>query len=513
MLGALIVSFSCASNEDNNGTLDYETLDVNFSVKTSGIDLPEGTTFGVAAFCARDGKTDVAMAGRNIVSWNTVQAGQSSLLKAVSDADKVVACSSDHGFKFYAVCPVPEDKDLKSLPVAVPSVQEYSRGAVAYLPLTAATKVISVLPTVEFDVKTPFCVLNLKVPADIVEEGTPATLKSLTITPYDDAAFEGAIAGSGTLDAETGEFTLSGEKSNSVRLDFPEGGLELKAASTVIPVVVLPFSVQEGGFDVEFEDVNGKTMQTSFYNQKSDIGKNLSAGETAEVTVSRSADGIVPVTFPVVFKLGKQDGVQTFTKDTQPKWVSDGYWSCVEQPQAWCLWNKVSDPSDKCTPIIQYINSGEISSPGIKGIWTGDNFEFTLPVKKFAAGTKIRVKFPIYGRQQPVFWYIKYQDGGDEWKICDLQTITAVDQNYSMDCTFAMKRGGITVDKEITFENAVPSGYLKIRIECADGSVQAATDTKYEKRETPWISNNAYGAPFYLYDAVTKLDGVYFSIE
>ena len=107
MLGALVASFSCTGNKDNNGTLDYETLDVNFSVKTSGIELPEGTTFGVAAFCARDGKTDVAMSGQSISSWNTIQSGQSSLLKTVSEADKIVAYSSDHDFKFFAVYPAP----------------------------------------------------------------------------------------------------------------------------------------------------------------------------------------------------------------------------------------------------------------------------------------------------------------------------------------------------------------------------------------------------------------------
>ena len=320
MLGALVALFSCTGNKDNNGTLDYETLDVNFSVKTSGIELPEGTTFGVAAFCARDGKTDVAMSGQTVASWSTVQSGQSSLLKAVSESDKVVAYSSDHDFRFYAVYPAVGATDIKSLHATVPSVQEYSKGVIGYLPLTAAKKVVSVLPTVEFDVTTPFSVLNMNVPADIVEEGVPATLKSLTITPYDGSAFGGAIAGSGTLDAETGTFTLSGEKSKTVRLDFPEGGLELKSATTTVSVVVLPFTVPEGGFDVEFEDVNGKTMQTSFYNQKSDIGKVVAAGETAEITVSRSADGVVPVTFPVVFKLGKYDGVQNFTKDTLPKW-------------------------------------------------------------------------------------------------------------------------------------------------------------------------------------------------
>lgn len=110
--------------------------------------------------------------------------------------------------------------------------------------------------------------------------------------------------------------------------------------------------------------------------------------------MTRSSDGVVPVTFPVVFPLGVENGVKNFTAETQPKWVSTGYWSRPSQPQAYCQWNKVSDPSDKYQQKLETVNDkdGKISSPGVKGVWTGDNFEFVIPVKKFAAGKYLPAK-------------------------------------------------------------------------------------------------------------------------
>src|SRR5690606_17607013 len=123
--------------------------------------------------------------------------------------------------------------------------------------------------------------------------------------------------------------------------------------------------------------------------------------------LSRQNDGVVPVNFPVVFPLGKTDDVANFTSTTQPQWESLGIWTNPEQPQAHAQWVKVSDPVPTPTQTLETVNSGEISSPGIKGIWTGDYLEFVLPVKKFEAGTAVTLKFPMYTRQGPVFWNIE----------------------------------------------------------------------------------------------------------
>lgn len=501
---------ACTGNSDNNKSLDYENIDVNFSLKSS-LDIPEGTEFGVVALCSRDGQTGVNMSSKQVTSYKIAGTGDVRNLVMTSESDRIEARKSDHGFSFYAIYPYKESFDAEAMPVSLPAEQEYGRGVLSYLPIFASRKAVSVLPAVEFSTSTPFAVLNLSIPADIIEEGVPATLKSVTFSPSDES-FDGALAGEGIMNMEAGEFSLTSGKSKEITLTFPGGGLKLEGSGTVLPAVVLPFVNPEGGFDITFTDVNGKTNQTAFLNQDSDAGKVVSAGDIVSVTVTRSSDGVVPVTFPVVFPLGKVDGVQNFTAALQPKWVSSGYWSCTSQPQAYCQWNKASDPLDNISQKLETVNSGEISSPGIKGIWTGDNFEFVIPVKKFAAGSKVTVKFPMYGRQQPVFWYIRYLDG-EEWKIADLQKITAKDENYGMECTFAAVRGGIVVEKTLEFENAVKSGYLRIKIECADGSVQAAADAKYEKRTAPYYSGSAYGAPFYLYCAGSGVTSVSFSLE
>ena len=511
LLGMLAVISACNGNSDNNKSLDYENIEVKFSLK-SALDIPDGTEFGVVALCARDGQPDVNMQRKPVTSYRLSGTDGVRRLLPSSEEDNVLANKADHGFSFYAVSPYKETVDVKSMSVSLPAVQKYSDGILAYLPVVSAKNVVSVLPAVEFDATTPFSVLNLSVPADIIEEGVPAVLKSLTFSPSDASLLGGPLAGEGTMDISEGKFTLTSGNGSDITLAFPDEGLKLEGAGAVLPVVVLPFTVPAGGFDITFTDVNGKSNTTAFLNQDSDAGKEIAAGAVVNVNVTRSSDGVVPVTFPVVFPLGVVDGVKNFTADLQPRWVSEGYWSCTAQPQAYCQWNKASDPSETIKQKLETVNSGAISSPGIKGIWTGDNFEFVIPVKKFAAGTKLAVKFPMYGRQQPVFWYIKYLDGED-WKIADLQNITAKDTRYSMACTFAMPRGGIVVEKTLTFENAVKSGYLRIKIECADGSIQAAADAKFEKRTAPYSSNGAYGAPFYLYCANSDVNSVSFTLE
>ena len=507
----LAVLSACNGNSDNNKSLDYESIDINFSMK-SALEIPEGTEFGVVALCARDGQTDVNMSGKPVASYRLSATDGAYRLNPSSEDDKIQAYKSDHGFGFYAVSPYKETVDVRSMQVSLPAEQKYSDGVLHYLPVVAAKNVVSVLPAVEFNATTPFSVLNLSVPADIIEEGVPAVLKSLTFSPSEASSLDGPLAGDGTMDIAEGKFTLTSGHGSDITLDFPDGGLKLEGAGAVLPVVVLPFTNPTGGFDITFTDVNGKSNTTAFLNQDTDAGKKIEAGAVVNVNVTRSSDGVVPVTFPVVFPIGVVDGVKNFTADLQPRWVSDGYWSCTAQPQAYCQWNKVSDPSETVHQKLETVNSGAISSPGIKGIWTGDNFEFVIPVKKFAAGTKLTVKFPMYGRQQPVFWYIRYLDG-EEWKIADLQNIQSKDSRYAMECTFAMPRGGIVVEKTITYENAVKSGYLRIKIECADGSIQAAADTKFEQRTTPYTSNGVYGAPFYLYCAGSDVNSVSFTTE
>ena len=48
LCAALAALTACNGNYDNNKSLDYETIDVNFTLK-SDLEIPEGTEFGVVA--------------------------------------------------------------------------------------------------------------------------------------------------------------------------------------------------------------------------------------------------------------------------------------------------------------------------------------------------------------------------------------------------------------------------------------------------------------------------------
>ena len=217
----------------------------------------------------------------------------------------------------------------------------------------------------------------------------------------------------------------------------------------------------------------------------------------------------MPVTFPVEWLLGHGgDNRHPVTTATQPLWISSGIWTCDTQPQAICAWHKESDPLETAVQVLETVNSGKISSVGIKGLWTDDYFEFDIPVKKFAAGTVLTMSFPLYGRQIPVFWNIDYLDG-DEWKTADLSEKKAYDPSYSMECTFTAIRGAVLVRKALPYEHGVKSGHLKIRLR----AVQADTDTKCARRSAPWTSGGAYGAPFYFYDTTGELTSVKFSLD
>lgn len=517
-----LLFIACNSNQDNNKSLDYEELDVNFSVRTTGFDMPENTTYGIAAYCARGNQDGVQMNGQKEMSvYKSIAKGESADLIKVSDADRIEALADDNNFKFYVVYPYSDNINVNAVAAAVPSVQEYEQGVKSYLAFTANKRVTSVVPTVELDAKTPFAVLNLSVPADIVEEGVPSVLKSVTITPAVADNFTGAIAGEGTIDAETGAFTLSANnRSASIKLNFPSEGLALDGKST-IPVAVIPFTVPDKGFNIEFKDMNGSSLQTSFLAQESDKGAQIKAGEVSNVAVTRYGDGIVPVTFPVEFPLGNFDNVKQFTADKQPDWISKGIWVCDEQPQAYAEWRWMSNPDPAVQQLRETVNSGTISSPGVKGIWTGDHFEFVIPVRNIEANTQIKMEFPYYGRAVPIFWNVKYLDGG-AWKIADEsdKTFTIADDSETRTCTFTLARDKIQVQSHImTLENEVKSGYLRFRIECADGSVLGSVNgaTPFIERVTrPWTAtptSSVYGAPFYLNTkAETPVKGVVFSL-
>lgn len=508
-----LLAVGCANSSDNNQPLEYETLSVNFEGSLTAASWTKGAAIGVFSSCTRNDVSDVQMSVNANAQFTVWADGPKSDLIKASDNDDIVARSTDHNFMFYAYYPYSASiTDMHSMAVNVASTQSYAAGIMNYACYVAQKSVTSVVAPVELEFKSVFSTLELYIPRDVIDADGRSVIRSLSIKPVVEANFDGALALSGVYNLETGRLTADeGTLSKEITVDFGEQGIALTENFTKVAVAVAPFTSPLGGFDVVFTDMKGDCSSSKFLTRDTDAGTVVAAGDVITAYLSASDDGFVPVSFPVVFPLGYEGDAYLFSATTQPLWKTDGVWTCPTQEVATITWNKVSDPSATIAQTLEYVNSTKaIGSPGIKGIWTGDYFEISLPVKQFAAGTTVNVQFPMYTRQGPVFWYIEYLDG-DEWK-CNKSSITCYDPAYSMEATFALVRGGKVIEHNMTFEKAISKGLLKIRITCADGTIQASDADKITVRDTPYASSGKYGAPFYLYMAESDVKAVTISM-
>lgn len=142
----------------------------------------------------------------------------------------------------------------------------------------------------------------------------------------------------------------------------------------------------------------------------------------------------------------------------------------------------------------------------MKGIWTGDYFEFVFPVGALDAGSVVSFEAPFYGRQQPVFWTVEWFDGG-EWKR-KVSEIEAWD-GTRCEASFAIRPYGCVVSYSFALEHPIHRGLLKVRLICADGSLQADTQSnRVVKRELPYNDGKIYQSPFYFYCEGSGVNGV-----
>lgn len=205
-------------------------------------------------------------------------------------------------------------------------------------------------------------------------------------------------------------------------------------------------------------------------------------------TLDLTGVDIEPVTFPVEFTIGWPGGEPAIPSSgiaaNQGFWFPHGVWIASQQ-QAIAKWVAVSRPDPNLIFNRTYSNSNtaesNLSTIKVSGVWTGDYMEFVLPVKNFAAGTTVSLYIPMYVDHAPIFWYFDYLDGG-VWK-CDHSEKTSygTDATFTRDCTVALgyKLNSVTVN--MTFENAVPEGFLHFRVRCADGSIQAESGTPVQR--------------------------------
>lgn len=539
-MSAILACVACQENTDDNRTLEYDSLQVNFSASLSDDnEWSDGAAIGVVANCTRGGQQDFRMSGNPVAKYKVVSAGASSNLVPETDADKVVADAEDHNWQFYGIYPYPgKDVELSDIPVSVPAVQDYSAGVMSYLTFVSHTSAVTVIPTIDLGMTTMFSLLELNLPNDLRED-EESTLTSLEIFKTEGSSLSTALAPSGTYDAVAGTFNeIASESSDKITVNFGDG-LYLKDAFTKVTLVVAPFTVPEGGLSAAFYDKDGSVTKVSILSAEKDAGTVLNAGEGLSVYVGSTSDGIMPVTFPVVFPVGYPNGDNTQTgyghKDNSwlADWVGDSAygsstaaaWSgqhgtvyCPEQTQAYMTWTW--DEAINATGITHYLETvtsagALVSTFGVKGVWTGDYFEFTIPVKKFAAESQLQLTMPFYTRSGPTFWEVLYQDG-EEWVSTAKENLPAFSgSDVTRTATWALPYGGAvkntnTLDTDqkvtMTFKNAIKSGYVHIRVKCVDGTIISTGATAVKTVTAPYASSGKGAAPFYFWNPANAAD-------
>lgn len=247
---------------------------------------------------------------------------------------------------------------------------------------------------------------------------------------------------------------------------------------------------------------------------------------------------VTPVTFPVVFPLGFPNGDNTQTgfcnsaNEWALPWATDDAcvsatrttqsWSgyhgkmlCKDQNQAYVRWYWAEGiASTGVKYFIETANTASllISTFGVKGVWTGDFFEITLPVKDFEAGTTLKLTMPIYTRSGPTFWEVLYKDG-EEWKSTAVENLPAFEgSDVTRKATWAIPFGGAaasaTIDTdqtvEMMFDNAIDEGTVTIRVRCVDGTVVSNAANSVSVVTKPANSSNNANAPFYFWNPGNK---------
>ncbi len=514
---ALVIILSmvgCQKESGPNNNPEPGNLDASFTGNFTRVSWGVGDEIGVYSTATRNGE-DVQLSVN--AKYTAKFGGGAVSFTPASASERIEVLDTDKAFRFKAYFPYAVASGSE-ISVQVPAVQLYAENYGLYVASAQANMLTS---AVNLQFESLFSTIELYVPKDIVDPNGSTVIRSLTIKPAVAENFTGTLVVGGKYDIATGVYSSDTDQSgNEVQVDFGAAGLALTENLTKISLAVAPFTVPEGGFEVVARAVNGQEATVVILDKVTDHGTAYAAGEVLSASLSIVHPD--PVTFPVVFPLGLTNGTlpntaanQTNNATIQPHWVNDGKWICNPQPQAYAQWHQVSIPEpgiETRNQVRLFTNSNHISSPTIRGIWTGDHLEFVLPVRNFAAGTKIKMEFPVYTRFGPTFWKIEYFDGG-VWKS-NATDITS--GSFTRNATFSLTYDTAKeVSETMTFNEAIPNGELKIRFTCVDGAIQTSnTGNGTVSNGQPYYTNANYIAPFYFFggDAST-VKGFTFSVE
>ena len=484
----LIVALLSGCDRSSN---DYAQLDVNFKATVQGNGLMTDDVVAVFATCTRNEKTDVVMSENYPAHFIPVSAGTTAHLVKQSAEDNILSYAGDHNFKFSAFLPLSAlNSDVTSLKADIPSVVEY--GVTPRALQVAKAQKTGVLAPVELNFQSVSANMVMNVPGNILGNDVLPVLKSIEIKPYDPAEFTGCLAYNATYDLSSGSLNIvEGSEKTSVFVDFGANGLALKIGYNAVSFDVVPFTVPLGGFIVTVTDVDGNTVESEVL--VNDGGTSYKAGQTIEFNLTRPGeDGIVacssPVEWPVGYENGEPRALKANYVDLWPtNTVNTGaaaeshVWKNLSQPQATATWIVSSDnPTPKNIGFeFNQFSQYNYASPCVKGIWTGDGLEFSIPVKNIPAGTDVTITLPAFGRGAPVFWNVEYLDGA-EWK-CNKTLQKSPDEQFEMECTWVIPHGNVEkawkghiMTHTMTLANQIRSGYIRIRFVCAAGEYTTA---------------------------------------
>lgn len=439
----------------------YVPVEVSVTVSDPEGLIADGSDVAVVAHCMRNGE-GTPMSVNPVARFKASVSSGKTVLSPASPEDRIYAEHEDSEISLTVVSPWSESVSLET---DVPQTQTYGQKLPSAVYGTVTMDAVSSSVYVPVS-ERPLCsVLSLEIPADII------AAKTVTLS----------------------EMSLLG-----VKMIFP-GGLEMSENRTV-DVAVAPGTVPEGGITVSFADTDGGTFTSAILSGPADAGLELALGCRTEAYVP-GADPFRPCTFPVVFPLGRnpsaRNGYYNYSDD-QPDWNNMGIWRCFAQKQAYATWNQVSEPSATMFQKREMVNTGDIGSIGLKGIWTGDYFEFVIPVENIEAGSVVSFEAPFYGRQQPVFWTVEWLDG-EEWTSNVRETVSW-DGSATVEASFCTRLYGTVINYSFRLRNPIVKGNLKVRLICTDGRYQADTNTgAVVERDLPYNDGKIYQSPFYFY--------------
>ena len=224
--------------------------------------------------------------------------------------------------------------------------------------------------------------------------------------------------------------------------------------------------------------------------------------EDVVITVSQKAKSLEPIAWWTL----TDEALKKYSGDN---WLTGGR-MFADKPAgttAYGQWNKVND-APVYTP--EYIISGDGNGHyAVKPIWTDDNLEFTIPVKNFAAGQAVNIRYGMRAvAKAPKYWTVEYFDQGT-WKATSTKEFIYSKNQVHLTATYELtKANAVTnVNETARFTEAVDDGVIRFRIRCANGTCQVdgkAVLTEPSAGSTfricQWSTKDLDAIAFYLVD-------------